>query len=253
MTDLAQQLRLGTQQAHTTAENSLFMKCFLNGVVIRSAFQRLLCNLYGVYSALEEAMIAHQEDPIVGPMVFPELWRRENLAADLAFYFGQTWQTDWPSQVTDTGQAYVSRIHQIAQENPALVVAHSYVRYLGDLSGGQGLRAIARKALDLPPDQGTGLHDFDRLPTPEAKQAFKQRYRDALNGLPVSSELAQALVLEAQRAFHLNCAVMASLDGDVVLAIDPVLLQQVQRENRPGSTEAQAASAVHASLAQGAA
>jgi hypothetical protein len=48
-----------------------------------------------------------------------------------------------------------------------------------------------RSALNLPPDKGTGLHEFDDLPTVEAKRDFKLRYREALNALPVDEALIQ--------------------------------------------------------------
>ncbi|WP_008317660.1 heme oxygenase (biliverdin-producing) [Leptolyngbya sp. PCC 6406] len=237
MTDLAQQLRLGTQQAHTTAENSLFMKCFLDGIVVESTFRKLLSNLYWVYRTLETAMEEYRDHPIVGPMVFPEIQRTAKLQEDLQFYYGEAWRDAIGPEITPAGQVYVTRLQQVTRENPALLVPHSYVRYLGDLSGGQGLKGIVRKALNPPPDQGTGLHEFDLLPTPEAKQTFKERYRAALNQLPVDEVLAEQMVLEAQRAFHLNCAVMASLDGEMVLALEPATLQRLQDAHRPGSTQ----------------
>jgi heme oxygenase len=78
----------------------------------------------------------------------------------------------------------VARLQEISETNPALLVAHAYVRYMGDLSGGQSLRHIVRSALDLPPDKGTGLHEFDALPTVEAKRSFKKTSVDRKLMLP---------------------------------------------------------------------
>ncbi len=64
-------------------------------------------------------------------------------------------------------------------------MAIAYGRYMGDLSGGQSLQNIAQSAMNLPPDQGTKLHEFDAAPTVEARRAFKIRYRDAPNSLPM--------------------------------------------------------------------
>ena len=43
----------------------------------------------------------------------------------------------------------MSIVLEIAKEEPYLLIAHHYTRYLGDLSGGQILKNIAQKALNL--------------------------------------------------------------------------------------------------------
>ncbi|NER84601.1 MAG: heme oxygenase, partial [Leptolyngbya sp. SIO1D8] len=91
--------------------------------------------------------------------------------------------------------------------------------------------------LDLPPDKGTGLHEFDALPTVEAKRAFKGQYRDTLNALPVDEALAQAIVAEANHAFALNRNVFHELEADVKAAIGDHVFDLVTRQDKPGSTE----------------
>lgn len=138
--NLATQLREGTAHSHTTAENTAFMKCFLKGIVEREPFRKLIANLYLVYSALEEELQRYQGDAVVRLMYFPELNRKENLEEDLKFYYGDNWR----EQITalEAGKTYVARIREIAHTEPALLIAHAYVRYMGDLSGGQGLKIL---------------------------------------------------------------------------------------------------------------
>lgn len=233
--DLATYLREGTKHSHTAAENTAFMKCFLKGIVEWEPFRKLTADLYFVYSTLEEEILRHRDHPVVGAMYFPELERREKLANDLAFYYGD----NWCDQITPSpaGQQYVARIQEVSQTNPALLIAHAYVRYMGDLSGGQSLRNIVRSALNLPPDKGTGLHEFDQIPTVEARRAFKGRYRDALNSLPVDEALAQQIVDEANYAFQLNRNVFHELESDVKAAIGDHVFDLVTRQDKPGSTE----------------
>lgn len=233
--DLANCLREGTKQSHTAAENTAYMKCFLKGIVEREPFRKLLANLYLVYSALEEALRRHQAHPVVGPIYFPELNRTSNLEADLAFYYGDNWR----EQIVPlpAGQVYVNRIQEIANTDPALLVAHAYTRYMGDLSGGQALKNIVRSALNLPPDQGTGLHEFQQIPTVEAKRAFKEKYRQALNSLPVDEATIQRIVDEANYAFELNRDVVHELEDDVKAAIGEHVFDLLTRQNIPGATE----------------
>jgi heme oxygenase len=233
--DLANRLREGTKQSHTAAENTAYMKCFLKGIVEKEPFRKLLANLYLVYSALETELQRHQTHPVVGPMYFAELNRTSNLERDLAFYYGDNWR----EQIAPlpAGQVYVDRIHEIANTDPVLLVAHAYTRYMGDLSGGQALKNIVRSALKLPPDQGTGLHEFEQIPTVEAKRAFKEKYRQALNSLPVDEDTIQRIVDEANYAFQLNRDVVHELEDDVKAAIGDHVFDLLTRQEIPGATE----------------
>ncbi|MDA0266684.1 MAG: heme oxygenase (biliverdin-producing) [Cyanobacteria bacterium] len=232
---LATQLREGTKQSHTLAENTAFMKCFLKGIVEREPFRKLTADLYYVYSTLETEMHRHQDHPVVRHMIFLALERTQKLEEDLSYYYGDNWRDQIVA--SPEGLNYVARLQEISKTNPALLVAHAYVRYMGDLSGGQGLRHITRSALDLPPDQGTGLHEFDALPTAEAKRFFKQTYRETLDSLPVDEALAQAIVAEANYAFALNRNVFHELEPDVKAAVGDHVFDLITRQDRLGSTE----------------
>ncbi|MBM5821917.1 MAG: heme oxygenase, partial [Cyanobacteria bacterium K_Offshore_surface_m2_011] len=146
---LAAQLREGTKKAHTMAENTGFVSCFLKGVVDKVSYRTLVADLYFVYVAMEQEIgrLRATGHPVVGPVGFPELNRRESLEQDLAFYFGECWRNS--VKATPAAQEYEARIHQIAQESPELLVGHHYTRYIGDLSGGQILKNIAQKAMNL--------------------------------------------------------------------------------------------------------
>ncbi|WP_017323883.1 heme oxygenase (biliverdin-producing) [Synechococcus sp. PCC 7336] len=235
--NLAAQLRQGTAESHTMAENTAFMKCFLKGIVEQGPFQKLLADLYFLYSALEEEMQSYSQHAVVGPIYFPELNRQAKLEEDLKFYYGEQWRDRIRS--SDAGKQYVSRIRWVAATHPALLVAHAYVRYLGDLSGGQSLKNIVRSAMELPADRGTGFYEFDAFPTPEARCAFKGKYRDALNSLALDETLAEKIVEEANFAFQLNCNVMHALESDVKAAIGEHTFELLTKQDRKGSTERQ--------------
>jgi heme oxygenase len=168
-------------------------------------------------------------------MYFPELNRTANLEKDLAFYYGDNWR----EQIAPlpAGKVYVDRIHAIANSDPELLIAHAYTRYMGDLSGGQSLKNIIRSALSLPPDQGTGLHDFEQIPTIEAKRAFKEKYREALNSLAIDDATIQRIVDEANQAFQLNRDVVHELEDDVRAAIGEHVFDLLTRQDIPGATE----------------
>ena len=235
---LASQLREGTKKAHTMAENTGFVSCFLKGVVDKASYRTLVADLYFVYDAMEQEIgkLRAAGHPVVGPVGFPELNRRESLEQDLAFYFGEGWRNS--VKATPAAQEYVARIHQIAQESPELLVGHHYTRYIGDLSGGQILKNIAQKAMNLGDHDGLRFYEFDAIPD---EKGFKVGYRQALDALPIDQATADRIVEEANQAFHLNMTMFQELEGNLVAAIGKVLFGFLTRRQRSGSTEAVAA------------
>ena len=233
---LASQLREGTKKSHTMAENTGFVSCFLKGVVDKGSYRTLVADLYFVYAAMEEEMARLADHPVIAPIAFTELNRREALEQDLAFYYG----SDWLQQIkaTPAAQVYVERIRQIAKESPELLVGHHYTRYLGDLSGGQILKNIAQKAMNLGENDGLNFYSFPEIAD---EKAFKTTYRAAMDQLPIDQPMADRMVEEANHAFHLNMKMFQELEGNLVAAIGKVLFGFLTRRQRAGSTEAVAA------------
>ncbi|PSB04736.1 heme oxygenase (biliverdin-producing) [Merismopedia glauca] len=229
--NLATKLREGTKKAHTMAENVGFVKCFLKGVVEKESYRKLVANLYFVYSAMEEEMAKHRQHPILSKIYFPELNRKNSLEADLQYYFGANWREQVaPSQAA---QAYVNRIREISATEPELLVAHSYTRYLGDLSGGQILKGIAQRGMNLN-GQGTAFYEFADI---DDEKAFKNKYRQAMNDLPVDEAKADRIVDEANAAFGMNMKMFNELEGNLIKAIGIMLFNTLTRRRATGSTE----------------
>lgn len=229
--NLATMLREGTKKSHTMAENVGFVKCFLKGVVEKTSYRKLVTNLYFVYSAMEEEMERLCQHPILSKIYFPELNRKQSLEKDLFFYYGPNWRNE--IALSASGRAYVERIHEIAASQPELLVAHSYTRYLGDLSGGQILKKIAQRAMNLS-DGGTAFYEFEGIL--DEKQ-FKDKYRQAMNDLPVDRETAEQIVDEANAAFGMNMKLFNELEGNLIKAIGVMLFNTLTRRRTTGSTE----------------
>ncbi|MCH9056400.1 heme oxygenase (biliverdin-producing) [Synechococcus sp. PCC 6716] len=234
MSSLSARLREGTQQSHTAAENTAFMKCFLQGIVEPEPLRKLFANLYFVYSTLEDLFRQYIDHPVVGAMYFPELNRAEQLAKDLSYYYGPQWR----DQITPSpaGQAYCDRLRLLAEVDPLLLIAHAYTRYMGDLSGGQALKRIIRSALNLPDGVGTQMYEFPALPTAEARQAMKEQYRQTLDSLPIDEDTVERMIAAANDAFMLNRNIMHELEEDVKAAIGEHTFHLLTRHDRPGST-----------------
>ena len=221
---LAQELRKGTTKSHSMAENVSFVKSFLGGVVDKNSYRKLVANLYFVYCAIEEEILFNKDHPAIQPIYFTELNRKESLVEDLIYYYGVEWQNIVkPSSAT---KIYVDRIHDIGKQQPELLVAHAYTRYLGDLSGGQILKKIARGAMNLSDERGTKFYDFDAIPD---DKIFKDHYRYALDSIPLSDNQIKNIVAEANIAFTLNMKMFEELNSSILKIVTMMILNTVQK------------------------
>ena len=230
--NLATMLREGTKKSHTMAENVGFVKCFLKGVVEKKSYRKLVTSLYFVYSAMEEEMERLKDHPVVSKIYFPELNRKKSLEQDLHFYYGANWRQE--AKNTKAGKAYVARIREIAETKPELLVAHCYTRYLGDLSGGQILKKISQRAMNLSDGEGIAFYEFEDI---SDEKAFKDKYRQAMNELPIDQATAEEIVDEANAAFGKNMELFQELEGNLVKAIGVMLFNTLTRRRTRGSTE----------------
>ena len=209
VSDFAKQLKEGTKKSHSAAENTTFVKSFLRGVVSKDSYKALVNDLYFVYCALEEEVSNLKNHPVVGNLQLSDLNRRDALEMDLRFYYGPIWRS--LIKPSEACERYVNRIREVAKNEPELLVGHHYTRYLGDLSGGQILKGIAEKSLELKNGQGLKFYDFEKI---EDTKAYKAGYRGILNDLSIDQHQADAIIVEANYAFRLNMYMFDTLEGN---------------------------------------
>jgi heme oxygenase (biliverdin-producing, ferredoxin) len=230
--NLATKLKEGTKKSHSMAENVGFVKCFLKGVVEKNSYRKLVANLYFVYTAMEEEMEKQRQHPIVGKIYFAQLNRKQSLEQDLNYYYGANWQEQVAPSIA--AKSYIARIREVSATAPELLVAHSYTRYLGDLSGGQILKGIAQRAMNLNDGSGTAFYEFPEIAD---EKEFKVNYRQAMNDLDIDEATADRIVEEANDAFGMNMKLFMELEGNLVKAIGQMVFNSLTRKRNQGSTE----------------
>jgi heme oxygenase (biliverdin-producing, ferredoxin) len=122
-----------------------------------------------ISSAFERALDRHASHPVLEPTYNPLLLSRSAaLEADISYLLSvptNKWKShaSYKALQSDKPPAlkrYVDRIDTISNSSdPSPLLAHSYVRYLGDLSGGQSIKRALSKAYNLKDGQG-GLEFF---------------------------------------------------------------------------------------------
>ena len=129
-TGLALQLDDGTRKSHSIAENTEFVYGFFAGLANEASFRNLVTSLFYVYQAMETAFDESSDDS-VKKLDDKELRRMKPLEEDMEYFYGSDWKSKLPPPSPAT-VAYVERIQRVAEEEPYLLVAHQYTRYLGD-------------------------------------------------------------------------------------------------------------------------
>ena len=207
--DFALQLKTETKKSHTAAENTKFVNSFLRGVVSKESYKQLCANFYFIYRAMEEEFEKYKDSPILGPVHSDVLNRVNNLERHLRYFYGPIWRHH--VKPTEQCQRYVNRIREVSEDEPELLIGHHYTRYMGDLSGGQILKNIAEKSLNLKDNEGLWFYEFEGI---EDKKAFKEQYRATLNTIPITQSMANAIITEANWAFRLNMFMFDELEGN---------------------------------------
>ncbi|ORY81224.1 hypothetical protein BCR35DRAFT_265876 [Leucosporidium creatinivorum] len=238
---LAQRLRESTAQAHQDVMMPAVVHKLVKGQLSRSMHLRYLMLLHGVYSALEDALAAHATHPCLSGVYNPALLSRAGaLESDCEYYTGER---EW-SERSEEGKAlqkdkpdavrqYEARLRDLGEKDegetgersPTLLLAHAYVRYLGDLSGGQAIARALRKSYSLPDSgEGSAFYEFylpdtvssnglpERADLNETKR-IKEWFREGLDraGELMTEEERLRVLKEARDAFTYNIGVSGHL------------------------------------------
>ncbi|KAI9480330.1 MAG: heme oxygenase-domain-containing protein [Benjaminiella poitrasii] len=256
---LASAMREGTKVVHRAAETSVFTRRFLKGDISSDEYGRYINSLYFVYKYMEELLDEFKEHPVVKLIHFPhELNRKESLLKDLEFFYDQdqvTQLTD-PKTMTPAVKKYVQAMKDACAKNPSLLIAHSYSRYLGDLSGGQILaKRLKKHVLHLDENdsawdttEGLKFYEFNNLGN---QVDFKNFYRERLNAAKVNEQTRELIVSEAIQSFELNIALFNEIqelseagvlvrssiqNEEAVIEVQPVLGEEQQESKKSFNT-----------------
>ena len=152
---LDERLRRETRLLHKAAERAGVMQLLLKSGLPLHAYAAFLFNLQAIYAALEEALKHPRKDACIARIFNADLQRSASQAADLdALAEHQTFALEGATQ------KYVARLRKLDPEAPRCLVAHAYVRCLGDLNGGQALKRLVSRQYGLAQDLGTTFYEF---------------------------------------------------------------------------------------------
>jgi heme oxygenase len=148
-----------TWEHHKAAERQAFVKELFGGIS-EERYATFLFNLHPIYNTLE--MFAMLHGIFDG---YPELRRAPRIHAD----YGELWREEFKQPaLLKCVREYMDHLMSI-KDDKEKIMAHVYVRHMGDLSGGQ---MIAKKI----PGSGT-MYEFDK-PVDELKEHIRSQIND---------------------------------------------------------------------------
>ncbi|GAB3832980.1 biliverdin-producing heme oxygenase [Kribbella italica] len=199
----SQRLRERSLSLHRDAEGSTYLNALTTGRLDLGAYAALVAQHAVIYQALERVGAGLADDLVAGPFHFPQLNRCLALEADLAYLRSTGVPIPEPTEAT---LRYAGRLEELATW-PGGFIAHHYVRYLGDLSGGQAIGRLVASAYGLD-KYGVRFYTFEQIP---AVKPFKDRYRTLLDETPFDVREQDQVLDEVLLAYRFNVEVLASL------------------------------------------
>ncbi len=203
---LSDEIRKLTSSLHLQAERSGVIADILRKKSDRPSYAMLLRNLLPAYRTMEAALDRRAGTAGLRAFAQPALYRSARLETDLGAICGHSWQRDLA--LLPAGERYAARISSVADDGLRLA-GHAYVRYFGDLSGGQILKNLLGRTMDLPAD----ALSFYEFPDIADVEAFKDRMRDRMDTEVVRLEDRDAILDEAVRAFEHNIEVSEAIQA----------------------------------------
>ena len=152
-----------TNEQHKNAERSLFVKKLLKKDITPYQYYIYLSNQFLMYTVLESCA------GTIGVLSGIEEIKRGNAISKDLQELEKGYGFAIPVHLKSTG-AYMKYIYSIS-EDPEKLLAHIYVRHMGDLSGGQIIKRFV---------PGSGLHYQFETDVTELKEKVREKLHDGL-------------------------------------------------------------------------
>ncbi len=203
---LIEALRTATRSLHVELERGPLVRELLRGELPRPAYCAMLRNLWAIYQPLEQGLARHRARSSLAWLPLEALRRLTALEDDLRVWHGPGWAAELAVNAATID--YQERLGWLSERDPDLLLAHAYVRYLGDLSGGQSLQRLVARQLGATTADGTKFYRFGA--GDEARELAAQ-LRGGLSSQIWPEAQVTALAEEARWSFQQHAKVFAAL------------------------------------------
>ena len=202
MSDIREKSKL----LHSAAEKTGFIKKLVDGLATVDGYAEYLFNLEAMYRAIENALDENISNENIKSFVTKELYRADLIKKDVEFILGNN--TSSLTLLSST-ESCISRIENLSKNNPELVVAYAYTRFLADLFGGRTFNYLLSKKYNVP-NEGLNYYQF---PDISDFKTYVMKYHNMLGEINLSDENKVDFINEVSNAYIYNIAVSNELDA----------------------------------------
>ncbi len=196
---LSSVLKHHTKQIHTEAERSGIIKTIIRGNVKLQSYLLWLQSMQPIYEKMEMLLEENRHLIYLSDFYHPEMFRAHSLATDIDQIISTYPDLENCSELNVKNE-YLGRLNEIdISKQFSLLIAHIYVRYLGDLSGGQIIEKILSKQQEFSKDN-LSFYKFANIVD---LNVFKNTIRGAIDNAAIHVN-TQLILDEALRVFRYN-------------------------------------------------
>lgn len=209
MNSFMMSIKNNSNDLHSVAEKTGFLKRLLEGKASRESYSEYLFNLYDIYKAIEINLEKNDKNDVVKHFTTQDVYRSEAIYKDLKFLLGDKLHS---MKALPSTRAYVARINEIGSTNPELLVAHAYTRYLADLFGGRMIYKLIKEFYKIE-DEGLNYYQYEALKEEgEDMKAFIMEYHNKLNNIELSDEMKEKFIDEVANSYIYNISLSNEID-----------------------------------------
>ena len=198
------QIKASSDAAHAEAENAPFISSLMAGSLTQVSYRDYLAAFLPIYKAMESLLHERNESQILGYFNHKALDRSEYIAHDLAT-LNAILGSEFDGTSLHSVKNYLQRLG--SEISDARLLAHHYIRYLGDLSGGQAISKLVSRHYSISDDALT-FYNFTNIGD---AVYYKKRYRDLLNLAPLTSEEKSEFLDEVTHLYRLSTDIFIEL------------------------------------------
>ncbi|MGL5345868.1 MAG: heme oxygenase (biliverdin-producing) [Peptostreptococcaceae bacterium] len=204
--DLISKIRKNTGALHSATENSGIIKRILDVNSNKDDYAEYLFNLYPMYKAIEDTIENNKSNETVKNFATKELYKSELIKEDLEYLLGDKIDT---LKLLPSTIASVERIRQINENEPELIVAYAYTRFIADLFGGRTFATLLSEKYELPTEalnyyNCEGIKDI---------RGYVMNYASKINNIELTKEKEDKILNEVSNAYIYNLGISCELEA----------------------------------------